>query len=102
MALLKIDKKLSKQEEKLEFFFNEANKKYEIYEALNYKRERVKLRDSLGRLAADFIYAYPPGIPIIVPGEIIDEKVLSNIYYFLKNKINVNIKEDFIHCIIDK
>jgi hypothetical protein len=102
LALLKIDKKLSKQEEKLEFFFNEANKKYEIYEALNYKRERVKLRDSLGRLAADFIYAYPPGIPIIVPGEIIDEKVLSNIYYFLKNKINVNIKEDFIHCIIDK
>lgn len=102
LALLKIDKKLSKQEKKLEFFLDEANKKYEIYEALNYKRERIKLKDSLGKVSADFIYAYPPGIPIVVPGEIIDEKVLSNIYYFLKNKINVNIKEDFIHCIIDK
>ena len=102
LALLKIDKKLSKKEKKLEFFLDEANKKYEIYEALNYKSERIKLNDSLGKVSSDFIYAYPPGIPIIVPGEIIDEKVLSNIYYFIKNKINVNIKEDFIHCIIDK
>ncbi len=38
-------------------------------EAEERKREVCPVSDCTGRLAADYIYLYPPGIPLIVPGE---------------------------------
>lgn len=34
-------------------------------------------REALGMISRDFVYAYPPGIPILAPGEEITESVLS-------------------------
>ena len=33
----------------------------------------------MGKVSADYIYLYPPGIPMIVPGELITDKVIENI-----------------------
>ena len=38
-------------------------------EALNLAFEYVPLPDSEGRVSADYAWAYPPGIPMLVPGE---------------------------------
>jgi len=35
--------------------------------------EKVSLKDSIGRISVDMICPYPPGIPLLVPGEILDE-----------------------------
>ena len=35
--------------------------------------EKVKLKDSIGRISADMVCPYPPGIPLLVPGEILDK-----------------------------
>ena len=43
------------------------------------KWEEIPLAESEGRAAADFINLYPPGIPIVVPGEIICGEVLAQI-----------------------
>lgn len=45
--------------------------------------KRVKLSDSIGEISAETIMAYPPGIPILIPGEIIsiDAINLINFYY---------------------
>ena len=32
---------------------------------------------ALGRVAAEQLAPYPPGVPVVAPGEIIDEKVLA-------------------------
>ncbi|MBQ8596836.1 MAG: aminotransferase class I/II-fold pyridoxal phosphate-dependent enzyme [Lachnospiraceae bacterium] len=40
-------------------------------------------------LAAEFVNLYPPGIPLLVPGEVIDERVLQIIRQYLKNGYNV-------------
>ena len=40
--------------------------------------EVVTLRDSIGRTIADMIMVYPPGIPILLPGEIV---TLDNVVY---------------------
>lgn len=40
-----------------------------IYGALSKPRDLIPLRESAGRIAAEFIYLYPPGIPVIAPGE---------------------------------
>lgn len=38
-------------------------------EADNAPQESVPIGQSTGRTAAEFIYLYPPGIPLLVPGE---------------------------------
>ena len=39
--------------------------------------ERVPLVQAQGRVAAEQLAPYPPGVPIVAPGEIIEEKVLA-------------------------
>ena len=45
-----------------------------IYEAAERKKEWVFPEEAAGRVSGGFLYFYPPGIPILVPGEIIGEK----------------------------
>lgn len=45
-------------------------------QALWAEQERVPLSEAKGRIAADFLIPYPPGVPLLVPGEIISEEVL--------------------------
>lgn len=48
-------------------------KKMEIWQAWDLPEKEVSLADAAGEVSADFICPYPPGIPMIVPGEIIGE-----------------------------
>lgn len=58
-------------------------------EALQGETTEVMLQDSLGKIAADFLWAYPPGIPLVAPGERISEEVLAQAFYMQKNGVNV-------------
>jgi arginine decarboxylase len=42
--------------------------------------ELIPFKESAGRIIAEFIYVYPPGIPILLPGEVISQ---SNIDYII-------------------
>ncbi len=42
-----------------------------ILEAVYHPREMIPLRECSGRICGEYLYAYPPGIPILVPGEYI-------------------------------
>jgi len=44
-------------------------------------KEKLPLAESAGHIASEFIMCYPPGIPIIAPGERITEKILAYIGY---------------------
>jgi len=37
--------------------------------ALEAQWEAVPLREAIGRVCAEYVWAYPPGIPILIPGE---------------------------------
>lgn len=43
------------------------------------ERAEVSLADCVGKVAADFINLYPPGIPLVVPGEVIGEELPAQI-----------------------
>ncbi|KKI93793.1 arginine decarboxylase [Bacillus sp. SA1-12] len=51
-------------------------------DAFYAETEIVPLKESAGRIIAEFIMVYPPGIPIFIPGEIITE---DNLAYITKN-----------------
>lgn len=48
----------------------------------NKRTEVVPLREAAGRIMAESVMVYPPGIPIIMPGEVITQ---DNIEYILEN-----------------
>lgn len=60
-----------------------------ITQALEQPHEIVSFSDAVHRIAADYIWAYPPGIPLIVPGEEFTTDLLSYIQELQKNGISV-------------
>lgn len=46
-------------------------------EAFFARRESVSLAGSVGRIAAELVTPYPPGIPVLVPGEVIDAEQIA-------------------------
>ena len=65
-----------------------------------YKLEEINLKKSVGRIAGDYVYLYPPGCPILVPGEIISENIVDKIYISIKRGLNViGMEEDKIAVI---
>ncbi|MCR3761023.1 aminotransferase class I/II-fold pyridoxal phosphate-dependent enzyme [Clostridium felsineum] len=63
--------------------------RFEPYEVLNLKSEKVKIQDSLGKAVKKELVPYPPGIPIIMPGEIINQEIIDCIINFIKAGITV-------------
>ena len=59
--------------------YQEQEKILEISEAENLEHQAVELEAAIDKVSANFIYLYPPGIPIVVPGERITEKFVEDI-----------------------
>lgn len=47
--------------------------------AWDEKLETVPLEDAVGRVSGTFVYAYPPGIPVLAPGEVYDTQAVAGI-----------------------
>lgn len=79
--------------------FCRTERKVHIWEAVEEKVHWVFLEEAEGKTAGDYVYPYPPGIPLVVPGEIIDEAVLCRIKKMVKAKLDVKgirVQEDKI------
>ena len=50
-----------------------------LSKALSRESESVDLKNCEGRICAGFVYAYPPGIPIFAPGEVISGQGMKKI-----------------------
>jgi len=48
-------------------------------EAKGLRRKKVKLSETLGEIAAERVTPYPPGIPLLFPGERITDSVIAQI-----------------------
>lgn len=63
-------------------------------DAFYSETEVVPFEQSVGRVIAEFIMVYPPGIPVLIPGEIITEDNLKYIKENLKVGLPVQGPED--------
>lgn len=50
-------------------------------EAMEREWERMRISDCEGRISVEFVYLYPPGIPIVAPGERITREIVKQIDY---------------------
>lgn len=51
----------------------------DIAEAMDAEKSMVSFKEAAGRVSGAFLYAYPPGIPIIAPGEVVSTEILGEI-----------------------
>lgn len=56
--------------------------------------EMVPLELSVGKISGAFVYAYPPGIPVLAPGEIVDERAVCGIDTMIRSGLNVSGVDD--------
>lgn len=50
-----------------------------IQTALNMEKKEISLKQAEGLISAEYLYLYPPGIPLVVPGEIFTKEVVLEI-----------------------
>jgi len=61
-----------------------------ISEIDNKETEYIGLANAVGKISADFVYIYPPGIPMVAPGEMINKSMVAVIENYLDCGFNVN------------
>ncbi len=63
-------------------------------EAFYAEKESLPLRQTEGRVCSEFVMCYPPGIPILAPGERITGKILDYIEYAKSKGCSMTGPED--------
>ncbi|SFF95135.1 arginine decarboxylase [Halobacillus alkaliphilus] len=63
-------------------------------EAFYASTEVLPLHDAVGRISAEFVMVYPPGIPIFIPGEIITTDNIAYIHENIQAGLPVQGPED--------
>ena len=90
-ALKKIDESLEQKEKK----FNNYDtilprKEVSILEAIKNRNLEFKNYNELeGRISKEYIWVYPPGIPLITPGEVISKELIKKIEEFINTNIEI-------------
>lgn len=92
-ALVQIDDRLAScsfEKKKKEYVeYPKPEKKLEIRNASNLEQDVIDIKDACGRISADYVMAYPPGIPVLVPGELIDKQVITYLINGLEIGLNI-------------
>ena len=78
----------------IEFKLTENKALMSIYEAERLQAEPIGIEEAAGEISAEFLYLYPPGIPLLVPGEVISEQLLYQIKQLKKMRMNINGLKD--------
>lgn len=73
----------------LEACYVRAEAVLKISDAYMAEAKSVPLCDAKGQTASEFVNLYPPGIPLLAPGEKIDDKMISVIEAYLENGYEV-------------
>lgn len=59
------------------------------YEVMDREKTMVELKNSEDKISAIAIVPYPPGIPIVMPGERLDKNTIAVIEYYLQCNVTV-------------
>jgi len=65
------------------------------WETLNMKKVECSIKDSVNKVCGQAIVPYPPGVPLIMPGEIITKDIIDIIGYYIDNNVTLlGVKEN--------
>ncbi len=102
-ALKAIDSECNPSENSNNIFIANKHKPKSSFtpsQKFKYKPKEFYFINSKGRVSLEYVWAYPPGVPIIVPGEVITEEVITEINYLSEKGVNLySTKKKMPSCI---
>ena len=78
-----------REEEEISLYQLHPEVRMSLAQAWDAEKEEILLSQAVGRIAGDFVNLYPPGIPVLVPGEQIEETHCRQLAEYLKEDLNV-------------
>lgn len=93
-ALHEIDSSLKETDKKdHSFSYILPEQKKTIADAIEGSSRILPLKESVNHISHEYIYCYPPGIPLITPGEVISEDLLNQIQLLKKTDTRLYFSE---------
>ena len=89
-ALREIDKSLKILDKPSLFKYPKINIHLTLCEADTASKQKLNIDKAVGKISGDFVYIYPPGVPILAPGEIVTEEIISLIKDYIKEDFFVS------------
>ncbi len=90
-ALTEIDRNICKVTNNKNTSINTIpEQKFIPFERYKYKSVMSDFEKSENKISLEYVWAYPPGIPVIVPGEIITGEFIKNIKELINNGVNIH------------
>ena len=65
-----------------------------LSEAWRSEKYSILFENSEGKISGEFIYIYPPGIPLLVPGEEITLEIINTVLDYKRKKLSVQGLKD--------
>lgn len=105
LALEEIDKTLGEEKrggfDVIREIYLGKEKKMELYQAMEENTEEVSFTKAAGKISGAMVSIYPPGIPVLLPGEIITKDFIKNVRECKKLGLNVQGIADILNERID-
>lgn len=91
LALAEIDKEIfMKEEAKQDYTIKIPKQAISINDAINSSKfEFINFKEAEGKISKEYLWVYPPGIPMITPGEVIDSLVIKKMENIMNSKIEI-------------
>lgn len=101
-AIKELNMDILKTEESIvEFSKSYPKKVLEPYEVFNFKYKYMNLKESIDKVSKEFIVPYPPGIPVVCPGEKITSEVIDILMSYINNNLSVIGVENNMIKVVD-
>ena len=92
-CLLQTDRTLkTKQKEKLSVYITQLPQRaISLSDAVNTKSNisYIPIEQSVGRVSGEYIWIYPPGIPLITPCEIVSKEIADILLCAVQRQMNI-------------
>jgi len=93
-ALCTIDSELRKTAPRIPFTsLKIPPRKKSISEVNSNASREMSVRDTKGKISAEYVWAYPPGIPLLVPGEEVTEEIIKSL--IIQREAGVSLRSTY-------
>ncbi len=98
-ALQSVDKQIKHQviqdeESQASLLMHKPECSMTLYEALHKKKKVVPIEKSIGCISGEYVFVYPPGIPVLIPGERITSEMVYWIQKYKQTGLNIQGLDD--------
>ncbi len=98
-AVLAIDKTVSPAQTPVLPAASLPKQVYPTYAVYGKEGVCLPIEEAVGKISLSYLWAYPPGIPLLTPGERVDETVLEAIKQYERARIPLHGMEKGLACI---